>query len=123
MPVSSRAVGWLTGALVTLGGTAAVLLWEHPRTTDIRLLIVGGMLLSGVVAGWTARSMFRGAAGPRTWSVAAPCIVSLANHADGKVIIVCVRVEERPERHTMMAQARSAAQRRPRTGGYGSAAR
>lgn len=75
MPVSSREVGWLTGAFLAFGGTATVLLEEHPRTTGVRVLVVGGVLLSSVVGGWTARVIHRGAPEPGTWSVAVPCMV------------------------------------------------
>jgi len=70
MPVSSRAAGWLTGAILALGETALVLSapWLHPRTTDVRALVVGWILFSSVAGGLTAHVMHLRAEGSGTWS-------------------------------------------------------
>jgi len=75
MSVSSRAAGWLTGAFLAVAGTVTILLAEHPRTADVRALAVGGVLLSSVAGGWSARLIRRGAPDPGPWSVAMPCMV------------------------------------------------
>jgi hypothetical protein len=75
MPVSSRALGWLTGAFLALTETAAILWWLHPRTTDVRALIVGWVLFSSAAGGLAAGVVHRGVSAKRsgTWSVAVWC--------------------------------------------------
>jgi hypothetical protein len=78
MPVSSRAVGWLTGALLALTETAAILSLLHPRTTDVRALAVGWVLFSSAAGGLTAGVVHPGASAKRsgTWSVAVRCMMA-----------------------------------------------
>jgi hypothetical protein len=61
---------------VAAGGTAAVFaMGSYSRTFFVRGFVLGAVWLSGLVAGFTASRMNRGAAGAGTWSVAAPCMV------------------------------------------------
>jgi hypothetical protein len=79
VPVSSRTLGWLTGAFLALTETAAILSvpWLHPRTTDVRALAVGWVLFSSAAGGLIAGVMHPGAGAKRsgTWSVAVRCMM------------------------------------------------
>ena len=77
MPVSGRALGWLTGVFLALTETAAILLWLHPRTTDLRVLAVGWVLFSSAAGGLTAGAVHPGAGAKRsgTWFVAVRCVM------------------------------------------------
>jgi hypothetical protein len=68
-------VGWVTLAVLAFGGTPVVLWQFHPRTADSRVLIVVWVLFSCLAGGWSARMLYRDAPEPRSWSIAAPCVV------------------------------------------------
>ena len=72
MPVSSRAVGCLTGAFLAVGEAAVVYAvpWLHPRATDVRVLVVGLVLLSSMTGALIALVVHPRAGGPGTWSFA-----------------------------------------------------
>jgi hypothetical protein len=79
MPVSGRALGWLTGAFLALAETAVILSvpWVHPRTTDVYALVIGWVLLSSAAGGLTAGVVHPGAVAKRsgTWPVAVRCMM------------------------------------------------
>lgn len=72
MPATSGQVGLATGALLGLGGTGVVLvLSAGSRTFLVRASVLGGVWLTGVVAGLSAWRIHRGMTEPRTWRSAA----------------------------------------------------
>ena len=77
MPVSGRALGWLTGVFLALTETAAILSWLHPRTTDVRALAVGWVLVSSAAGGLAAGAVHPGASAKRsgTWFAPVWCVM------------------------------------------------
>jgi hypothetical protein len=78
MPVSSRALGWLTATFLALAATAAILgVFVRPRTIYVYLLVIGWVVLSSVAGGLTAGFMHPGAVAKRssTWPVALWCMM------------------------------------------------
>lgn len=73
MPVSGRALGWLTGVFLALTETAAIL-WLHPRTTDLRVLALGWVLFSSAAGGLAAGAVHPGASAKRSGTWFAPVV-------------------------------------------------
>ena len=78
MPVSRRAVGWVTGVFLALGGTAVFLGLSQPDPTHAPVLVDGGtarllevsfIVVSSWVGGLTAGAMCRGVKRSGTWPV------------------------------------------------------